>query len=42
MYSAFGGDEAKASALEAARTIADDHVDDGNTRAYLLAFIMTR
>lgn len=42
MYSAFGGDEAKASALEAARTIADDHVDDGNTRSYLLAFIMTR
>lgn len=42
MYSALGGDEARDAALEAARDLADEHLDDGNTRSYLLAWLMTR
>lgn len=42
MYSALGGDEAKTAALTAARELDAGLLDDGNTRSYLLAFIMTR
>ena len=42
MYSSLGGDEERYAALEAARDLADEHLDDGNTRSYLLAWLMTR
>ncbi len=39
MYSALAGEEARAAALEEARNL--DAVDDGNTRTYLLAWLMS-
>ena len=39
MYSALAGEEARVAALEEARTL--DAVDDGNTRTYLLAWLMS-
>jgi hypothetical protein len=35
-----GGDEARA-ALEEARTLPDERIDDGDSRAYLLAYILS-
>lgn len=42
MYAALGGEDDRAAALEAARELADEHLDDGDTRSYLLAFILSR
>lgn len=42
MYSALGGDDARQAALETARSLDEEFLDDGDTRSYLLAFIMTR
>lgn len=42
MYSALGGEDARVAALETARDLPEEHLDDGNTRSYLLAFLMTR
>ncbi|MDO5735849.1 MAG: glycosyl hydrolase [Propionibacteriaceae bacterium] len=39
MYSALAGEEARVAALEEARNL--DVVDDGNTRTYLLAWLMS-
>ncbi len=39
MYSALAGEEARVEALEEARGL--DEVDDGNTRTYLLAWLMS-
>ena len=39
MYSALAGEEARLAALEEARNL--DAVDDGNTRTYLLAWLMS-
>ncbi len=39
MYSALAGEEARTAALEEARNL--DTVDDGNTRTYLLAWLMS-
>ena len=39
MYSALAGEEARVAALEEARAL--DAVDDGNTRTYLLAWLMS-
>lgn len=42
MYQALAGREAAAEALEGARTLPEAAIDDGNSRAYLLAFILSR
>ncbi|MBD5786076.1 1,3-beta-glucanase [Cellulosimicrobium terreum] len=42
MYASLAGPDDAASALDVARSLPDDRVDDGNTRSYLLAFLMTR
>lgn len=40
MYSALAGEQDRATALETARTVSDEAIDDGSTRTYLLAFLM--
>jgi endoglucanase Acf2 len=40
MYSALAGPEEAAAALEEAAALSDERIDDGNTRSYLLAWIM--
>jgi endoglucanase Acf2 len=40
MYSALAGRADAAAALEAARTLAGSEIDDGNSRTYMLAWIM--
>lgn len=40
MYSALEGPDAAADALKIARTLSDERIDDGNSRAYLLAWLM--
>jgi len=42
MYSAMAGDAQKAQALKDARALPDNRIDDGDSRSYLLAWIMTR
>ncbi|MDP9026351.1 MAG: glycosyl hydrolase [Actinomycetota bacterium] len=42
MYSALGGRSQAATALAAARALPVTFIDDGNSRSYLLAWIMTR
>ncbi|MCL6423130.1 1,3-beta-glucanase [Brachybacterium sp. JHP9] len=42
MYSALGGEEQKAAALQQAQTLSDEWIDDGNTRSYMYAYIMSR
>jgi endo-1,3(4)-beta-glucanase len=41
MYSALAGDEQREAALDKARTLDQKWIDDGNSRAYLLAWLMT-
>ncbi len=40
MYSALGGCDAAATALDAARELPDKDIDDGDSRSYLLAFTL--
>jgi endo-1,3(4)-beta-glucanase len=42
MYSALGGTGQAKAALATARTLPEKFIDDGNSRSYLLAWIMTR
>ena len=42
MYAALGGPAAADDALARARVLPGHRIDDGNSRSYLLAFIMTR
>jgi len=42
MYSAMAGDAQKAQALKDAKALPDNRIDDGDSRSYLLAWIMTR
>jgi endoglucanase Acf2 len=42
MYSALEGPSQAASALRTARTLPDKYIDDGDSRTYLMAWIMTR
>jgi endo-1,3(4)-beta-glucanase len=42
MYSAQAGADQAAKALAVAKTLPDKFIDDGNSRSYLLAWIMTR
>ncbi|MET4704412.1 hypothetical protein [Frigoribacterium sp. UYMn621] len=39
-YRALEGPDAAASALEATSVLNEDRIDDGNSRSYLLAWIM--
>ena len=41
MYAALAGEDQRKTALDTARTLADEWIDDGNSRAYLLAWLMT-
>lgn len=41
MYSALAGETDRATALETARTVSDAAIDDGDSRTYLLAFLMS-
>jgi endo-1,3(4)-beta-glucanase len=41
MYSALAGDAERQTALEKARTLDAKWIDDGNSRAYMLAWLMT-
>ncbi|GAA1841893.1 glycosyl hydrolase [Microlunatus capsulatus] len=41
MYSALAGEDQRRAALEQARDLDDEWVDDGNSRAYLLAWLMS-
>jgi endoglucanase Acf2 len=41
MYSALAGKDAAAKALDTAPSMAD-HIDDGSSMSYLLAYLMTR
>ena len=40
MYSALERPDAAAAALDIARTLSDERIDDGNSRAYMLAWLM--
>ncbi len=40
MYAALGGKEQAATALDTAKTLSDTTIDDGNSRAYLQAWLM--
>jgi endoglucanase Acf2 len=40
MYSALGGSEPARGALEVARTLPADAIDDADSRSYLMAFLM--
>lgn len=42
MYSALGGSDGATAALATARELPQKFIDDGNSRSYLLAWIMTR
>lgn len=42
MYSALGGNEDAAAALEETANLNEDRTDDGNSRSYMLAWIMSR
>ncbi|WP_349898805.1 glycosyl hydrolase [Parafrigoribacterium soli] len=42
MYAAMAGDAQKAQALKDAEALPDKRIDDGNSRSYLLAWVMTR
>ncbi|WP_229242889.1 glycosyl hydrolase [Cellulosimicrobium marinum] len=42
MYAGLAGPDDAASALEVARGLPDERVDDGNTRSFLLAFLLSR
>ena len=42
MYSALGGCDAARDALTEARALPDGDLDDGNSRSYLLAFVLSR
>ena len=42
MYAALAGPDDAATALEAARALPDERIDDGNTRSYMLASIMAQ
>jgi endoglucanase Acf2 len=42
MYRALAGPDEAAEALEEARALGDERIDDGNSRAYLLAWVMSR
>jgi endo-1,3(4)-beta-glucanase len=42
MYSALGGTDQAKAALATARNLPEKFIDDGNSRSYLLAWIMTR
>lgn len=42
MYSALQGQDAQKQALDIARTLPDKAIDDGDTRSYLLAFLMAK
>jgi endo-1,3(4)-beta-glucanase len=42
MYAALGGGNQANAALETARNLPEKFIDDGNSRSYLLAWIMTR
>ena len=41
MYSALAGEEERSAALDEARSLSDEAIDDGTTRTYLLAFLMS-
>ena len=41
MYRSLAGPDDAAEALELARTLPEERIDDGNTRSYLLAFVMS-
>lgn len=41
MYSALAGEEQREAALAGARDLDDEWIDDGNSRAYLLAWLMS-
>ncbi|MDN5572096.1 MAG: hypothetical protein L0G22_12730 [Propionibacteriaceae bacterium] len=41
MYSALAGESDRAAALQTARSLSDEFIDDGNSRTYLLAFLMS-
>ena len=41
MYSALAGDTERTAALKAAQGLDDKWIDDGNSRSYLLAWLMT-
>lgn len=41
MYAALAGEEDRAEALATAREVSDEAIDDGSTRTYLLAFLMS-
>ncbi|MFD4993035.1 glycosyl hydrolase [Cellulosimicrobium cellulans] len=40
MYAALAGPDDAAAALDVARTLPDERIDDGNTRSYLLAWLL--
>ncbi|MET0975258.1 MAG: glycosyl hydrolase [Leifsonia sp.] len=42
MYSALAGTDAAATALDAASSLPEERIDDGNSRTYLLAWILSR
>ncbi|MBC7592179.1 MAG: hypothetical protein H7226_14205, partial [Salinibacterium sp.] len=42
MYAALGGADQAKAALATARDLPEKFIDDGNSRSYLLAWIMTR
>jgi endo-1,3(4)-beta-glucanase len=42
MYSALGGSEDAAAALDEIANLNEDRIDDGNSRSYMLAWIMSR
>jgi endo-1,3(4)-beta-glucanase len=41
MYSALAGDKQRATALATAEKLDDKWIDDGNSRSYLLAWLMS-
>ncbi|MDN5964257.1 MAG: hypothetical protein L0H81_06895, partial [Actinomyces sp.] len=41
MYRSLAGPDDAASALTIARGLPDERIDDGNTRSYLMAFVMS-
>jgi hypothetical protein len=42
MYQALAGPEDAATALDAARSLPEVAIDDGNSRSHMLAFIMAQ
>ena len=41
MYSALAGEKQRTAALDTARQLDDKWIDDGNSRSYLLAWLMS-